>query len=79
MIKFASERVALELPAGSLSKDLCFALLMSFLSNLKKLPLFYCQIYKLNNFATMQAVPGWIGLWLAGCVRAHHYSTKKRR
>jgi len=60
MIKFASERVALELPAGSLSKDLCFALLMSFLYNLKKPLVFYCQIYKLSNYATTHAVPGWI-------------------
>lgn len=36
MIKFASEGVALDLPAASLSTDLCFALLMSFLSNLQK-------------------------------------------
>lgn len=39
MIKFASEGVALELSAGSLSTGLCFALLMSFLSNLQKEPL----------------------------------------
>lgn len=59
MIKFDSERVALELPAGTVSKDLYFALLMSVLSNLEKKPtLFYCKIYKLNNFSTTHAVPG---------------------
>jgi len=39
MIKFTAEGVALELPAGSLSTDFCFALLVSFLSNLQKEPL----------------------------------------
>lgn len=67
MIKFARERVELELPARSLSKDLCFALLMSFLYNLKKSPiLFYCQIYKLNNCHS--ACIAWLNRALINCL-----------
>lgn len=59
MITFASERVALELPAGSVSKDLCFALLMSFLSNLRKKPLIF-----LSNLQIKQLCHNACSVWL---------------
>lgn len=64
MITFSSERVALELLAGSLSEDLCFPLLMSFLSNLKKNEKKKANLILLSNLQIKQLCYNACGAWL---------------